>query len=116
MAPAVREEPLGGSETRLKQLACCRHTVLRQGRGDRGDPPPYLGCPSAAGRPGLQARGRDSAGRCAPAARAGPRAHSGGRPGSPEAPGSLAGDPRKPGLRGFPSERPRPRPGASPLR
>ena len=37
MAPAARGEPLGGSETRLKQLACCRHIVLRQGRGYRGD-------------------------------------------------------------------------------
>lgn len=33
MAPAARGEPLGGSETRLKQLACCQHIVLRQGRG-----------------------------------------------------------------------------------
>lgn len=36
MAPAARGEPLGGSETRLKQLACCRHIVPRQGLGYQG--------------------------------------------------------------------------------
>lgn len=35
MAPAERGEPLGGPETRLKQLAYCLHIVLRQGRGHR---------------------------------------------------------------------------------
>ena len=36
MAPAARGEPLSGSETRLKQLACCRHIVPRQGLGYQG--------------------------------------------------------------------------------
>lgn len=36
MAPAARGEPLSGSETRLKQLACCRHIVPRKGLGYQG--------------------------------------------------------------------------------
>lgn len=71
MAPAAREEPLGGSETRLKQLACCRHIVLRQGRGYRGRlaTVPWLTKPLALAGPARRGGG-DSARRCAPSARA----------------------------------------------
>lgn len=50
MAPAARGEPLSGSETRLKQLACCRHIVPRKGLSTKGDAPSYLGRPGGCGR------------------------------------------------------------------
>lgn len=70
IAPAARGEPLGGSETRLKQLACCR-----QGRGT-GKIPDYTledqagtGGRATASSVWLELHcGGGSAGRCAPAA------------------------------------------------
>lgn len=102
MAPAVRGEPLDGSEIRLKQLACCRHIVLWRSRGYWEIPECTVENQARAGEglspclaPACAARGGWSGGRCAPPAR-GP---------APRLPSTPAASERAPGPRQPPQAR-----------